>query len=264
MTADRRGPFVKRILLLYVIVATSMVLAVACNASSGSTSSGDRGSSNSMQGNAAGAAYSPNIDPARFTTSVDNEYFPLKPGTTFVYNGKTADSTEGDTVAVTPDTRNVMGVECVVVKDTVTENGKMTEKTYDWYAQDDKGSVWYFGEDSGEYQNGKLKTKEGSWEAGKHGAQPGIIMPADPKVGHVYRQEYRKGVAEDMAKPLKIAGSANVPYGSFDQVLVTDEWTPLEKNVAEQKYYAGGVGTVLEKAIKGPKERLELVSVKHG
>ena len=89
-------------------------------------------------------------------------------------------------------------------------------------------------------------------------------MLADPKVGHAYRQEYRKGVAEDMAKPVKIAGSANVPYGSFDQVLVTDEWTPLEKNVAEQKYYAGGVGTVLEEATKGPKERLELVSVKHG
>lgn len=216
-----------RNLPLHAIVAVSMVLAVACDASSGSTSSGDQGSSKSMQGN-------------------------------------TADSTEVDSVAVTSDTRNVMGVECVVVEDTVTENGTMTEKTYDWYAQDDKGSVWYFGEDSGEYESGQLETKEGSWEAGNHGAKPGIIMQANPKVGHTYRQEYRKGVAEDMARPVKLSGSANVPYGSFHHVLVTDEWTPLEKNVAEQKYYAAGIGTVLEVATKGPKERLELVSVKHG
>jgi hypothetical protein len=134
MAAERRGTFMRRILLLHAIVATSIVLAVACGASWGRTPSGDEGGSKCMQGNEAGAAYSPNIDPAKFTTSVDNEDFPLKPETTFIYRGKTADSKEGDTVAVTSDTRNVMGVECVVVKDTVTENGKMTEKTYDWYS----------------------------------------------------------------------------------------------------------------------------------
>lgn len=195
---------------------------------------------------------------------IDNKYFPLEPGTTFVYRGKTEDATEGDTVAVTSDTKNIMGVKCVVVNDKVTEDGKLTEQTYDWYAQDNKGNVWYFGEDSREIKNGKVKSTGGSWEAGKDGAKPGIIMPANPKVGETYRQEYYKGEAEDMAKALELDGSATVPQGSFENVLVTDEWTPLEPNIAEHKYYAAGVGNVLEVATKGPRERLELVDVKRG
>jgi len=239
--------------VLSAIVGLVIALLAGCGGSSG------------QAGSTAGTtqqAYSPNINPADFTTKIDNKYFPLKPGTTFVYQGKTKDTTEGDVVAVTSDTKNIMGVECVVVNDRVTEDGTLTEQTYDWYAQDKKGSVWYFGEDSKEYKNGKVST-EGSWEAGKHGAKPGIIMPAHPKIGETYRQEYLKGVAEDMAKALKLDGSATVPYGSFDHVLVTKEWTPLEPNVAEQKYYAPGVGNILELAVKGPMERLELVDVKH-
>lgn len=250
----------RRIFLLSAIVGSMVVLATACGgSSSGNADNNSDGTAKSKQ-----ASYSPNIDPADFTTKIDNEYFPLKPGTTFVYKGKTQDATEGDVVAVTSDTRNIMGVECVVVKDTVTEDGEMTEQTYDWYAQDKEGNVWYFGEDSKEYENGKVKSTGGSWEAGKDGAKPGIIMPAEPKVGHTYRQEYYKGEAEDMAKALKLDGSATVPYGSFDHVLVTDEWTPLEPNIAEHKYYASGVGNVLEVATKGPQERLELVEVKGG
>jgi hypothetical protein len=225
------------------------------------------GSSSSAGGGAkqtSGKAYAPSIEPAGFTTEIDNEYFPLEPGTTFVYEGKTEDATEGDTVRVTSHRRNVMGVECVVVEDRVIEDGELTEKTYDWYAQDEQGNVWYFGEDSREYENGKVKSTEGSWEAGKDGAEPGIIMPSDPKTGETYRQEYYKGEAEDMAKALKLDGSVEVPYGSFDNVLVTDEWTPLEPNIAEHKYYAPGVGNVLEVAVEGPKERLELVDVKYG
>ncbi|HET7273199.1 MAG TPA: hypothetical protein VFI90_19185 [Rubrobacter sp.] len=245
----------RRIILLCTILGSMVILATACAGSSGNTGGG------SANGPAK-TPYSPNIDPADFTTKIDNKYFPLKPGTTFVYKGTTQDTTEGDVVAVTSDTRNIMGVECVIVKDTVTEDGKMTEQTYDWYAQDKEGNVWYFGEDSKEYENGKVKSTGGSWEAGKDGAQPGIIMPADPKVGHTYRQEYYKGEAQDMARALKLNGSARVPYGSFDHVLVTDEWTPLEPNIAEHKYYAAGVGNVLEIATKGPQERLELVRVK--
>ena len=165
---------------------------------------------------------------------------------------------------VTSDTKNIMGVKCVVVDDRVFEGGKLAEKTYDWYAQDNKGNVWYFGEDSTEYENGKVKSTGGSWEAGKDGAEPGIIMPTVPKVGQAYRQEYYEGEAEDMARALKLDGSAKVPYGSFDNVLVTREWTLLERNIAEHKYYAPGIGNVLEVAIKGPHERLELVDVKHG
>jgi hypothetical protein len=224
------------------------------------------GSSSSAGGGAkptSGKSYAPSIDPAGFTTEIDNKYFPLEPGTTFVYKGETEGASEGDTVRVTSDTKKIMGVECVVVEDRVTEDGELTEKTYDWYAQDEQGNVWYFGEDSREYENGKVKTTEGSWEAGKDGAEPGIIMPADPKIGETYRQEYYKGEAEDMAKALKLDGSVEVPYGSFDNVLVTDEWTPLEKNVAEHKFYAPGVGNVKEVATKGPQETLTLVDVKH-
>jgi hypothetical protein len=249
-----------RIILLCAVLGSMVILATSC----GGSSSGNAGNNSDGTAKSTQTTYSPNIDPADFTTKIDNKYFPLKPGTTFVYKGKTEGDTEGDVVAVTSDTRNIMGVECVVVNDRVTTNGKLTEQTYDWYAQDKKGNVWYFGEDSKEYENGKVKSTGGSWEAGKDGAQPGIIMPADPKIGHTYRQEYYKGEAEDMARALKLDGSATVPYGSFDHVLVTDEWTPLEPNIAEHKYYAAGVGNVLEVATKGPQERLELIAVKHG
>ena len=167
-------------------------------------------------------AYTPHIDPADFTTTIDNEYFPLKPGTTFVYEG----GAERDEITVTSDTKKVMGVECVVVNDKAWENGKLIEQTYDWFAQDKEGNVWYFGEDTKEYENGKVTSTKGSWEAGVDGAKPGIIMQADPKVGDSYRQEYYEGEAEDMAKVLSLNESVTVPYGSFDDVLVTKEWTP--------------------------------------
>jgi len=240
--------------VLPTLIGVAMVLLAGCGSSGGT--------GGEAQGKAKDA-YAPRVDPADFTTKIDNKYFPLEPGTTFVYRGKTEDASEGDTVAVTSETRNIMGVECVVVDDRVTEDGELTEKTYDWYAQDEKGNVWYFGEDSKEYENGKVKSTEGSWEAGKDGAEPGIIMPANPNVGETYRQEYYKGEAEDMARALKLDGSATVPRGSYDHVLVTREWTPLEPNIAEHKYYAAGVGNVLEVAVKGPQERLELVDVKH-
>jgi hypothetical protein len=249
----------KRIILLSAILGSMVIFAAGCGGTSGSAG----GSAGTTQ-KTTQTAYSPHINPADFTTTIDNKYFPLKPGTTFVYRGKTKDATEGDIVAVTTDTKRIMGVECVVVNDKVTEDGKLTEQTYDWYAQDKEGNVWYFGEDSKEFENGKVTSTEGSWDAGKNGAKPGIIMPANPKVGQTYRQEYSKGVAEDRARALKLDGSTSVPYGSFDHVLVTYEWTPLEPNIAERKYYAPGVGTVLEVAVKGPMERLELVDVKQG
>jgi hypothetical protein len=130
-------------------MAMALVLVSGC----GSSGSADGGAKQ-----ASGKAYAPSIDPAGFTTRIDNKYFPLEPGTTFVYKGETADATEGDTVRVTSHTKKVMGVECVVVEDRVTEDGELTEKTYDWYAQDERGNVWYFGEDSREYENGKVKS----------------------------------------------------------------------------------------------------------
>ena len=199
-------------------------------------------------------AYTPHITPADFTTTIDNEYFPMKPGTTFVYEGGGAEHSE---MTVTHDTKKVMGVECVVVEDKEWEGDQLIERTYDWFAQDNKGAVWYFGENTKEYENGEVVSTKGSWEAGVDGAKPGIIMPADPKVGESYRQEYYPGEAMDMAKVLSLNASVRVPYGSFDHALETREWTPLQPGFSEMKYYVRGVGPL------GNPRDLALVDVKH-
>ena len=244
----------RKALLLGVLVGAVLVLATGL----GSIAL-------AMTGGATGAqqqTYAPHINPSHFTTKIDNKYFPLKPGTTFVYQGNSGGKQERDVMSVTHSTKQIMGVKCVVVDDRVWAGGKLAEKTFDYYAQDKKGNVWYFGENSKEYKNGKVST-QGSWEAGKNGAKPGIIMQSHPKVGQSYRQEYYKGSAEDMAKVIDINGSAKVPYGSFDDTLVSKEWSPLEPGVAEHKYYAAGVGDIKEVTVKGPSETLGLIKVEH-
>jgi hypothetical protein len=198
--------------------------------------------------------YQPAINPADFVMGVNNTYFPLVPGTTFVYEG--AEHVE---VHVTNATRIVMGVVCTVVRDTVSEDGAVVEDTYDWYAQDVHGNVWYFGEDSREYEDGKLKGTAGSWEAGVDGALPGIIMFGHPLAGVTYRQEYLKGEAEDMGAVLSLNATATVPLGTFHGVLRTKDFTPLEPGVLEHKYYAPGVGLVLEEE---GSSRVELTEVR--
>ena len=203
--------------------------------------------------------YAPVIIPSDFVTGVNNTYFPLAPGTRWVYETKTEDGTERDVVEVTNGTKLVMGVTCVEVKDTVSIGGAVIEDTLDWYAQDVHGNVWYFGEDSKEYEGGKVVSTGGSWEAGVGGAKPGIIMLADPEVGLSYHQEHLEGEAEDMAQVLSLDATAIVPHGSYAHVLQTREWTPLEPKVAEEKYYAAGLGCVLEVAVRDGGERTELV-----
>jgi hypothetical protein len=244
----------RKALLLGLLVGAVLVLAAGLGGIALGMTSGATGTTQQ--------AYAPHIEPSDFTTKIDSKYFPLKPGTTFVYRGNSGGNPERDVMTVTHSTKKVMDVKCVVVDDRVWAHGNLTEKTFDWYAQDKKGNVWYFGEDSKEYKNGKVSTG-GSWEAGKNGAKPGIIMQAHPKVGQTYRQEYQKGVAEDMAKVLDLNGSVTVPYGSFDHVLVTKEWSPLEPGAVAHKYYAAGVGNVKEVSVKGPSERIELVNLKH-
>jgi len=200
--------------------------------------------------------YAPQIDPIQFTASVDNAFFPLTPGTTFVY--EKADGSERVEVHVLDQVRNVMDVPCRVVKSLEYEDGELVEETFDWYAQDADGNVWYFGEDTRTFENGAMTGGEGSWEAGLDGAQPGIIMKARPAVGNSYRQEYYAGHAEDMGEVLALADSVAVPYGSFSGVLVTRDWTPLEPGVEARKYYAPGLGLVLE--VEGS-SRVELVRV---
>ena len=189
-------------------------------------------------------AYHPSIDPENFQAAVDNPYFPLVPGTTFKLVEKQGKRTSENEISVTHDTKVIMGVTCVVVRDKVTENGTVTEDTFDWYAQDKQGNVWYFGEDTKEFRpHGKVST-EGSWEAGVNGAQPGIIMKGQPAVGEpAYRQEYGKGVAEDMGQIVAVDDSVTVPYGTFLGCARTKEWSLLEPGT-EKKWYAKGVGVV--------------------
>jgi hypothetical protein len=203
--------------------------------------------------------YDPKIRPADFVDTVDNPYFPLVPGARWVYESRTPDGLERIVIEVTSERKRIMGVSTTVVHDTVTLDGQIIEDTFDWYAQDDEGNVWYFGEDTHEYENGVPVNSKGAWQAGVDGAQPGIIMLADPRVGDVYRQEYAKGVAEDKAKVLSVTATADVPFGSYSSdVLKTRDWNPLERGTAEHKFYARGVGTVLERPVRGA-ERVELV-----
>jgi len=204
--------------------------------------------------------YDPVINPADFVAQIDNQYLPLTPGTTLIYEGEIEDGMERIEVEVTHETKDILGVTCIVVRDTVRVDGELVEDTYDWFAQDKDGNVWYFGEDSKEYEDGEVDPA-GSWEAGVDGAKPGIIMKASPQVGDAYRQEYYEDEAEDMAEVLSLNESVSVAYGLFDNCLQTQEWTPLEPDVVENKYYAPGIGVVLEVTVVGESERVELIEV---
>jgi hypothetical protein len=203
----------------------------------------------------AGAA--PTFNPNNFVSEIDNPYFALDPGTTFLY--KSPDGSSVDRFIVTRQTKEILGVTCVVVMDLAYEDGELVEKTFDYFAQDKKGNVWYFGEATQELEDGKVVSTEGSWQAGLKGATPGIIMEAHPHVGDQYAQEHAVGVAEDMARVDSLNASAHVPYGSFGHTLDTAEFTPLEPGVVEHKFYARGIGEVLEVDADG--NRLQLVKI---
>jgi len=182
------------------------------------------------------------INPNDFTTTIDNPYFSLKPGTTFVY--KTLDGSEVVRFVVTRETQVVDGVTCVVVNDTSVENGVLHESTRDYFAQDLNGNVWYFGEDVKNYVDGKFDNTNGSWLAGVNGADPGIVMQAVPVVGQTYNQENAPGIAEDKATILSLTAAVNVAYGDFSSVLQTHDFTPLELALNEEKFYVSGLGLV--------------------
>jgi hypothetical protein len=210
----------------------------------------------------AGTPYAPTIDPDDFTGPIDNPYMPLVPGAARIYESQTADGLERIEVIVLDETRAVMGVTTTVVRDTVTLDGVLVEDTFDWFAQDAAGNVWYFGEAVDNYEDGVLTDHAGSWEAGVGGAQPGIVMFADPlaRVSEPYRQEYFSGEAEDMGRVVGAAGPLSVPFGSFDDVVQTEDWTPLEPDAREHKFYARGVGVVREVNLRTG-EVVELISL---
>jgi hypothetical protein len=198
---------------------------------------------------------------AGFGAEVTNPWFPLVPGSVYVYRGVKDGEPARDVMTVTHETKVVDGARCVVVRDLLYLRGKLEERTQDWYAQDPKGNVWYFGERTAELdEHGSVKTTEGSWTAGVDGAIPGVFMFAHPSVGRLARQEYYKGQAEDHFQVLRIGVSVTVPYRPFANTMLTKEWTPLEPDVIDHKFYARGIGTVLEVTAKGPLERNELVS----
>jgi hypothetical protein len=201
------------------------------------------------------------IDPADFVSTIDNPYLPLAPGTVFHYEGTGDGNPEINTVRVTHLTKLILGVTCVVVADTVLAGGELAEATADWYAQDRDGNVWYFGEDSKQYQGGVVVGTEGSWEAGVDGARAGIVMEAHPRVGDSYRQEYLKDVAEDQAQVLALSASVTVPFGSYANCLQTKEWSRLEPGVVEDKYYAQSVGVLKAVTVEGGSDHSELVSI---
>ena len=200
--------------------------------------------------------------PVGWVSEVTNPYFPLRPGTTFHYEGTSEGVSTFDDTAVTRETKVILGVICTVVQDDAHEGGILVESTLDWYAQDLNGNVWYFGEYSKRLDpQGNVISTEGSWEAGVNGAQQGIIMEAHPRVGDKYNQEFSSGVAEDKAQVLSVNKATCVIHGCYDDLLLTKEWSPLEKNVTEHKYYAPGVGFIRIEMVKGGEERSELVRI---
>jgi hypothetical protein len=205
------------------------------------------------------------VDPADFVAAIDNPYWPMSPGSRWVYR-ETSSGGPGQRVVVTVKsrTKEILGIAAVVVHDEVTEDGVLVEDTYDWYAQDVCGNVWYLGENTKEFEDGHVVSTAGSWEAGVDDAQPGVIVPADPELGFTYRQEYLAGEAEDVATALSLDEQVTVPFGHFDGVRMTKETTALEPRLLEYKWYAAGVGPLLAIAVSGGSDREELVSFRSG
>ncbi len=249
-------------LLLVAMAVTSMMTACAVpDETSGTTST-------TALGEPVGAGLPEGdepveLDPTDFTIEIDNPYWPMVPGTRWTYREVDPEGEVQEVVVVvTADTKTLAnGITARVVRDTVTLEGEILEDTFDWYAQDAAGNVWYLGEDTGEFENGEIVSTAGSWEAGVDGALPGIIMPANPEPGMRYRQEYYEGQAEDNGEVLSTNEMAEVPYGQFEEMLLTKDTITIEPDVLEYKLYAPGIGPVLILGISGGGGREELIQV---
>jgi hypothetical protein len=243
----------KRTRKIAALAAVAAAALTACDSSSDTTASG--GGDRLPQGSEA-----VRLDPNDFTVNITNKYWPMKAGDTWVYEERDENAAvTNDVVTVLDQTDTIDGVETRVIHDLATKDGVPVEDTTDWYAQDSAGNVWYFGEKTQEYENGRPASSEGSWEAGKDGAQPGILLPAEPKAGMRYRQEYLSGEAQDQALVLSTSEQAQTPTGLYKDALLTRDTSPLESEVVELKWYAPGVGPVLTLTPSGEQTREQLV-----
>ena len=246
-----------------IIVAPLLTIGVILGAMIWSGSSDPPVSGTMLTDNPAGFVegepYEPDIDPADFSTTITNPYMPLVPGTSLSYEG----GGERVVVTVTGRTRQVMGVETVVVRDREWRGAALVEDTEDWFAQDGDGNVWYFGEDTAECRDGQVTSHAGAWEAGVDDAEPGIVMLGAPRVGDTYRQEYYAGQAEDAARVRELGATVDFGDGTtYEEVLVTEDFTALEPGVLEHKFYAPEVGLIEEQAVRGGGGvRLEAITV---
>ncbi|MDP9249277.1 MAG: hypothetical protein M3M85_02055 [bacterium] len=209
-----------------------------------------------------GKIYNPIINPAEFTTKITNPYFNLPVGRKFIYEGETSGGKERIEIEILSETKEVMGVATLVYWDRVWLDGELIEDTRDYLAQDKEGNVWYFGEDVDNYEEGVLADHDGSWLAGVDGAKPGIWMKANPKVGEEYFQEYYKGVAEDKGKIISLTENVTIPYGAFSNCLKTYDFTALDKESKEYKYYCKEMGGLVQEEDIITGDKVELVGVK--
>ncbi|MFL5820589.1 MAG: hypothetical protein ACJ76S_07900 [Solirubrobacteraceae bacterium] len=242
-----------------VVAAAVMALGLAACGSGGASNGASKGASSATPP----CPKPPNVNPANFVSGVDNPLFPLKPGTTYRYEGTDDGDPAVEVVLVTNQTKRIVGVDATVVRDRTYISGKLAEDTRDWYAQDKAGNVWYFGENTTEWDDGHAST-EGSWQAGVKHARAGIFLPAKPAPGHVFKQEDAKGVSEDCGQILDLQAPVKTPHVSTGQALRTKEWNPLEPGAIDNKYYVRDVGLVREQTVQGGTDLLQLVSVGHG
>ncbi|KAA3599393.1 MAG: hypothetical protein DWQ06_10805 [Calditrichaeota bacterium] len=206
--------------------------------------------------------YNPEIKSENFISEINNPYLNLTVGKKWIYEGTDEDENERIEIEVTNQEKFVMGIKMTVVRDRVWVDGELEEDTFDWFAQDKDGNVWYFGEWVDNYENGKIINHSGSWEAGVKGAKPGIIMKANPKVGDSYRQEFLSGEAEDMGEVLSLNQQIKTRVGNYTDCLQVKDWSPLEPKVSEYKFYSKEVGNlVLERKVTGEEGYIELVQV---
>ncbi|HEU4666256.1 MAG TPA: hypothetical protein VFS79_01225 [Arthrobacter sp.] len=208
------------------------------------------------------AEYTPQVNPADFSTKITNKYFALPVGKKLTYEtveqGKVTETIE---IEILQETKTIEGVETLIYLDREFKNGQLVEETRDYLAQHKNGDVWYFGEDVNNFWNGILINHSGSFLHGKDGAQAGVWMKAEQRVGDSYRQEFYAGYAEDMRDTVATGETVATKTRTYTGCVKVYDWTPLEKNAREHKYYCPEVAALVLTEDLETGGRSELVNV---